>query len=175
MRVLALAIFFFLLIASDSPARTLEGGVEIQSNSAHEAGEIKEQTAQLDSGQNIQPAQPTWIKGKVFSNDGMFMYTFWQCFPFKKEFRWELPAHRATTIHVRPDVLKYWKGFKPEGSCPVICTPIADGKYRFFHQRPDGPHGYLERVGLSQNGFPRYRYWFDDDQANSSSGRIPTD
>ena len=146
-------------------ARLLEGNVQLDSQDA-KIEEIKPQTPQLDTTKVLNGSAtekpPAWINGKVFSNDSMFMYSFWTVPPFKKEFRWQIPEKHSTVIRMRAGVVKYWKGWKPDGACPVVVEPLGDGRFKFHHERPDGPHGYLERVGTNDNGFPKYRFWFDD-------------
>ncbi len=120
------------------------------------------QTAEIE----LRP--PTWIQGKVFSNDDMLMYSFYTVYPFKKEWKWEIPA-RKTKMKLKPRVVRHWKGFKPEGQCEVTCIPMGKGKFRFKHERPDGPHGYMERIGFTANDYPKYRFWFDDDSGGTPS------
>jgi len=152
-----------------TPAEALEGSVKL---------DVLENGAEYDSQGVLQPpmsasiemSPPTWIKGKVFSNDDMLMYSFYQIAPFKKEWRWEIPP-RQTTIKMRPGIVKHWKGYKPEGDCSVVCTPMGRGKFRFKSQRPDGPHGYLERIGQNPEGYPRYRFWFDDEKPDTADSK----
>lgn len=126
-----------------------------------ERPELKGQTAQVE----LRP--PTWIEGKVFSNNDMLMYSYFLIYPFKKEWRWEIPSRR-TSIDLKPSVVRHWKGYKPEGKCQVTCIPMGRGKFKFHHAaRSDGPHGHMERIGVTAEGFPKYRFWFDDDGSTS--------
>lgn len=108
--------------------------------------------------------QPDWIEGKVFSTDEMHMYSFWQLLPLKKEFRWTIPVSKTSTIRLRHNLAELWKGpFKPRGACQVTVEPVGGGeRFRFYHSNKDGPHGYIEREGTNDKGFPRYRFWFAD-------------
>jgi hypothetical protein len=145
-----------LIIASclSQPAHALEGGVSLDVyNNADGA-----------------PVQPTWITGKVFSNDDMMLYSFYRIHPFKKEWRWEIPKKGTTNFKLKPAIVQHWKGYKPEGECMVTCVPMGEGKFRFYHAaRADGPHGYLERTGTNDKGYPRYRFWFEDNETVSGS------
>ncbi len=178
-RCLIIAILLMVLVDPVSPARAhgLEGratmdlvdtgaGTEaIDDEDNREEPVLQPLTGRLESTAH----PPTWIKGKVFSNEQMYMYSFYQIHPFKKEFRWHIPSFKRTIIRMRPSVVRYWKGWKPDGPCEVICEPMGEkGQFKFHHARPDGPHGYLERVGETNSGFPRYRFWFDDDEHNTS-------
>ena len=135
-----------------------------------EAPKLNEQSPKLDeSGAYNRNASddhkpPDWIEGKVFSNSDLYMYSFWYMPPFKKEWRWEIPSNKSSVIHLRPSLTSYWKGYKPDGRCAVTCVPFGEkGRFKFYHDKPDGPHGFLEREGENDKGFPRYRFWFAED------------
>lgn len=159
-----------LLAAVCSPtatvAKPLAGQVEVESTDAEPPPEFKEQSGVIDTGkrgiieQNAIP--PTWIQGNVFSNNDMYMYSFWRFIGFKKEWRWNIPTSRKTRLFFKQDIARHWKGeFKPTDGCSVTCVPLEGGeRFKFFHVNPSGPHGYLERSGETKNGFPRYRIWF---------------
>lgn len=167
-RILVIVISFSVLnLTISARAEGLVGTVRVEAEESgdavkfkdgdREAPTLKGQTAQIE----LRP--PTWIDGKVFSNDDMLMYSFYVIAPFKKEWRWEIP-NRKISIDLKPTVVRYWKGYKPEGKCRVTCIPMGKGKFKFHHtDRADGPHGYMERIGFTANGFPKYRFWFDDD------------
>lgn len=90
------------------------------------------------------------------------LYSYYRVPPLKKEWRWEIPKKGYTNFKLKPTIVKHWKGFKPEGESSVTVEPLGPGKFRFYSARPDGPHGYLERIGTNDKGFPRYRFWFDE-------------
>lgn len=150
-------------------AKPLAGHVEMESDQAEPPPEFKLQTGVMDSGKrgalekNVTP--PSWIQGKVFSNNDMYMYSFWRFMGFKKEWRWNIPTSRKTTLFFKQDIARHWKGtFKPTKGCTVTCEPLEGGeRFRFFHKNPQGPRGYLERAGETKNGFPRYRIWFEEE------------
>ncbi len=174
MRCLIVPILLVLLACSSMPtqARGLEGRASmdlvdtgatteaVNDDDKREEPVLHPLTGRLEETSH----PPTWIKGKVFSNEEMYMYSFYQIHPLKKEFRWHIPSFKRTIIRMRPGVVRFWKGWKPDGPCEVICEPTGQkGQFKFHHARPDGPHGYLERVGETNSGFPRYRFWFDDE------------
>ena len=92
----------------------------------------------------------------------MVLYSYYRVPPLKKEWRWEIPKKGYTNFKLKPTIVKHWKGFKPEGESSVTVEPLGPGRFRFYSARPDGPHGYLERIGTNEKGFPRYRFWFDE-------------
>lgn len=127
-------------------ARTIEGGVSLDVYNDSDAA----------------PVKPNWINGNVFSNEDMVLYSYYRVPPLKKEWRWEIPKKGYTNFKLKPTIVKHWKGFKPEGESSVTVEPLGPGRFRFYSARPDGPHGYLERIGTNEKGFPRYRFWFDE-------------
>lgn len=163
-----MTLLILVLTGASASARTIQAGVTHESYQTGEKdAEIKMQTPQIDStvlnGGTEKIEKPSWIQGNVFSTESMTMYSFWQIGPFKKEFRWAIPTNHPTTVKFRQAVVDQWKGYKPDGSCDVTCVPLDQpGRFKFHHKRPDGPHGYLERIGETKNGFPRYRIWFDE-------------
>jgi hypothetical protein len=131
-------------------ARTIEGGVSLD----------------VFKESDKAPTKPSWIQGNVFSNDDMVLYSYYRVPPLKKKWRWEIPKKGYTNFKMKPTIVKHWKGWKPEGECSVTVEPLGTGKYRFHSARADGPRGYLERIGENERGFPRYRFWFEE---NSNS------
>lgn len=172
---LALVLAVFTHLSCFNAALALEGQVNldvIDTGSAIEDSDGEGGKLHPPLEARIETSPPTWIKGKVFSNDEMTMYSFYQIKPFKKEWRWEIPEKR-TKLKMRPRILKHWTGYKPDGDCEVTCEPMGPGKFRFRSQRADGPHGYLERTGVNDQGYPRYRFWFDDETSESESKKSP--
>jgi|AGTN01.1.fsa_nt_gi hypothetical protein len=157
------------LTMSPATAKPLAGHVEVESDESEPPPEFKEQSGVMDPGKRGKiennPTPPAWIQGKVFSNNDMYMYSFWRLMGFKKEFRWSIPTSKKTTLFFKQDIAKHWKGeFKPTNGCTVTCVPIEGGeRFKFFHKNPLGPHGYLERFGETKDGFPRYRIWFEEE------------
>ncbi|MBK9144958.1 MAG: hypothetical protein IPM23_20895 [Candidatus Melainabacteria bacterium] len=185
----SLIVATVLAVACTAPgeARPLTGNVAIdrvhvdgspdgriidgQSGSVIQDGPVKleKQEARMDESPPSEPIkggvdkQPEWIEGKVFSNDRMYMYSFWQIMPFKKEFKWKIPSGKVTQLRLRRNIVVNWKGpFQPAGSCTVTVEPMGKERFRFHHANPGGPHGYIERVGETSKGFPRYRFWFEE-------------
>lgn len=161
-RIVAVILLVAIVVPGAAGAEGLMGNVKVDAGESKDEPVIQPQSAQME----VQP--PTWIQGKVFTNDDMYMYSFFRIIPFKKEWKWAIPQ-RTTTLGLRPSVVRHWKGYKPDGKCPVTVMPMGKGKFKFQHARADGPHGYMERVGLTADGFPRYRFWFDDDPDASKS------
>lgn len=166
LRLLVIIISFGILnLNTYVHAEGLVGTVSVEAEESKERPELKGQVAEKD----LRP--PSWIEGKVFSNEDMLMYSFYVIKPFKKQWRWEIPSHKVK-IDLKPGVVRHWKGYKPEGQCPVTCIPMGEGKFKFHAERPDGPHGYMERIGMTEKGFPKYRFWFDGESegiANSAN------
>ncbi len=169
LRLLVIAISISVLNSPmDARAEGLVGTVSVESEENTERPELKGQVAEKD----LRP--PSWIEGKVFSNEDMLMYSFFVIKPFKKQWRWEIPSHKVK-IDLKPGVVRHWKGYKPEGQCPVTCIPMGEGKFKFHAERADGPHGYMERIGLTEKGFPKYRFWFDGESEESGNSTTQQD
>jgi hypothetical protein len=181
-------LVFFTVSISVQPilAKPLAGHVEVEHDLDAPPPEFKSLTPKLDTtktgGIETNAPQPSWIEGNVFSNNDMYMYSFWRFMGFKKEWRWTIPTSKKTSLFFKQDIVRHWTGaFKPTNGCTVTCVPLKGGeRFKFFHKNPQGPHGYLERLGETKDGFPRYRIWFDRNDTgaaqpneNSPSEKLP--
>ena len=160
------------LILPPVGARSLQGGISLEEQ--NHKPDLKELTPVYvpenpAEEQEVQEAKiekvvkPTWIEGNVFTNEDMYMFSYWQLIPFKKKFRWRIPTGKSSEMSFSDAVIRHWKGFMPRNPGKVTVEPIyRDEKFRFYHNNPNGPSGYLERAGKTKDGFHRYRIWFND-------------
>ena len=166
MRILFVLVISFFFLATPGEARSLKGGVSLDEQ--HHKPDLKELTPKYvpeNSGvtKEGKVEKPDWILGDVFTNEDMYMYSYWQLLPLKKKFKWKIPTYKTTNMNFSNSVVKHWKGFMPRNAGKVTVEPINKSeRYRFYHRNPNGPSGYFERAGKTKDGFHRYRIWFNN-------------
>ncbi|MCA9817358.1 MAG: hypothetical protein KC652_19760 [Cyanobacteria bacterium HKST-UBA01] len=182
MRISLLIALLVLGICSISvDAREIRGGISVEEQ--HHNLKLEQQEAKMSTEagddtvtkQGSVVKQPDWITGKVYTNDSLYMYSYWELLPFNKRFKWEIPTSKKTNITFSSGIVKYWKGYMPSRPGKVICEPMEKGqeKFRFYHRDKRGPHGYFERAGKNKEGFCQYRIWFEEEdgaKAEEKSG-----
>ena len=164
--VLTLALWF----GDAVQGRSLRGGISLEEQ--HHQLDLKKQSAVMSTQEGLtkegsvekQPEKPDWIKGNVYTNDQMNMYSYWQLYPLKKRFKWEIPTNKRSKMTFGDAVVKNWKGYMPPHAGKVICEPMEKGSdhFRFYHRDKRGPSGYFQRAGESSGGFHQYRIWFNE-------------
>lgn len=166
MRLLLTVLISLFIIVPAIEARSLQGGVSLEEQ--HHTPELKELTPKYvpeSSGvtKEGKVEKPAWMQGDVFTNEDMYMYSYWQLLPLKKKFRWKIPTTKTTTMNFSNSVVKYWRGFMPKNAGKVTVEPMNKSeRFKFYHRNPNGPSGYFERAGKTKSGFHRYRIWFKD-------------
>lgn len=171
MRFSLLVALIVLGICSGSvDAREIRGGISVEEQ--HHDLKLEQQEAKMstEAGDDTTTQkgsvvkQPDWITGNVYTNEKLYMYSFWELLPFNKRFKWEIPTNKKTNITFSSGIVKYWKGYMPPRPGRVICEPMEKGqeKFRFYHRDKRGPRGYFERAGKNKEGFCQYRIWFEE-------------
>lgn len=105
-------------------------------------------------------SRPLWLPAHAYTNDAMVApYHNMDIFFWDKR---SIPNKRQW-IRLSTSVSKYWRGLVEE-PCMVLAVPIDDapGNFTFQSQGRNGPRGWLQKIGTTNwQGFPMYRYWFD--------------
>lgn len=120
--------------------------------------------------------RPTWMKGSVYSTKDMVLKVFRKAYlPFASTtIKSIIPEYTNSSVRLRKRVLAHWHGYLPGSSCRVTTVPISEhgdfqGGFEFHHFNPQGPKGYLQRIGRDKEGFMQYRIWFVDQVASAET------
>ena len=157
----------------------LEGGVShwdrvegaVDSNTASlNTGVLQSQTATSDL---CAPVKPAWITGRVHTGPNAVMQTYFRItfggFPTKIKRPWRPPNSGYHNLKLHSEIMQSWRE-GCWGDTYVDLVPFGPpGNFYFVHRSPDGHRGYMEYIGKGTNGYPNYRYWFQDDNVVQQS------